>query len=377
VRVLRALLVLFVALAALVYFGLRARYGGGERFPDRTGPPELDGASALEVVANLDYPPGNVAVSASGRVFATFHPEGDPPFAVFELVDGKPVPYPPGGLPGGLGYQSVLSLRIDRRNRLWVLDYGRHGLGAPRLLAFDLATDALVHRHDFPSKVAFAGSQLNDFQVSPDGRHVYIADASIFAQVPAIVDYDVSRQRARRLLQGHESVLPERYVPVVQGVRMEFFGMFAIRPGVDSIALDDAGEWLYFAPVTNNWLYRVRTQDLDDESLERATLESRVERFAKKTMSDGIAIDSEGDLILTDPEHDAVVELARDRTLHTWLRDPRLRWPDGLSFGPDGWLYVTCSALHHVILRGQDERRANAPYQIFRFKPGVTGVPGH
>ena len=40
-------------------------------------------------------------------------------------------------------------------------------------------------------------------------------------------------------------------MPVVQGVRMELFGLFTVRPGVDSIALDDAGEWLYFAPVTS------------------------------------------------------------------------------------------------------------------------------
>jgi major royal jelly protein len=377
VRVLRALLLVFLAVAALAFWGLRARYGGGERFPDRSGPPELDGHSALEVVANLDYPPGAIAVSASGRVFATLRPEAEPPFQVFELVDGKPVPYPPGGLPGGLHYQSVHGLRIDRRNRLWVLDSGRHGLGSPRLLAFDLTNDALVHRHDFPSKIAFAGSQLADFQVSPDGRHVYVADASIFAHVPGIVDYDVLRQHARRLLQGHESVLPEKYVPVVQGVRMEFYGFFAVRPGVKSIALDDAGEWLYFAPSTNQWLYRVRTKDLDDESLERAVLDSRVERYAPKTLTAGIAIDSSGDLLLTDPEHDAIVELASDRTLHTWLRDPRLRWPEQLSFGPDGWLYVTCSALHQVVFRSAEERRANAPYPIFRFKPGVTGVPGH
>jgi len=376
VRAIRAFVFLLLAIVALAYVGLRWRYGGGGRFPDRSGPAVLDG-SALELVADLDFPPGNIAVSASGRVFATFHPEGNAPLSVFEWVDGKPVAYPPGGLPGGLTYQSVLSLRIDRRNHLWILDYARHGLGQPRLLSFDLATDALVHRHDFPSKIAFAGSQLNDFQVSPDGKHVYIADASIFAHVPAVIDYDVAQQRGRRLLQGHESVLPEPYVPVVQGVRMEFLGLFAIRPGVDSIALDDAGEWLYFAPVTSNWLYRVRTHDLDDESLEREQLESRVERFAQKTMSDGIAIDSQGTLYLTDPEHDAIETLGQDRALHTLLRDPRLRWPDGLSFGPDGWLYVTCSALHHVILRSPEEIRANAPYQIFRFKPGVSGVPGH
>jgi sugar lactone lactonase YvrE len=369
-------LALVAALFALAFLGLRARYGGGGAFPDRSGPPSL-GADALEVVANLDFPPGNVAVSAKGRVFATFHPEGNPPTSVFELRDGAPVPYPPGGLPGGLAYQSVLSLRIDRKNRLWVLDYGRYGLGTARLLAFDLATDALVQRHDFPSKIALLGSHLNDFQISPDGNRVYIADASLFLKIPAIIDYDVKHQRARRLLQGHESVLPEKYVPVVQGVRMQFFGFFAIRPGVDSIALDDAGEWLYFAPITSRSLWRVRTADLDDESLSRQELESRVERYAEKTMSDGIAIDSEGTVYLTDPEHSAIVALDPDRTLHTLVRDERLRWPDGLSFGPDGWLYVSCSALHQVILRDASEIRASAPYQIFRFRPGASGVPGH
>ena len=373
-RALRVFFALLLAVLALAFAGLRARYGGGENFPDRSGAPTL-GADALEVVANLDFPPGNVAVSPSGRVFATFHPEAGPPTAVFELRDGAPVAYPPGGLPGGLTYESALSLRVDRKNRLWVLDYGRYGLGQPRLLAFDLATDALVYRHDFPSKVALVGSMLNDFQIAPDGRHVYIADASLFVQIPAIVDYDVGQQRARRLLQGHESVLPEKFVPIVHGARMEFYGVFAIRPGVDSIALDDAGEWLYYAPVTSRSLWRVRTADLDDESLARETLESRVERFADKTMSDGIAIDSAGTLFLTDPEHSAILALGQDRALRTLVKDERLRWPDGLSLGPDGWLYVTCSALDRVILRGADEIRANAPYQIFRFKPGAGAGP--
>jgi hypothetical protein len=261
----------WIAIATLVIVGLLGvgvaaiaiRYGGGDRFPDRTTAPELS-ASVLEVVADLDLPPGNIAVSADGRIFFSFHPEAAPPVQVAELVNGRPSPYPPRPLPDETAYQSVLSLRVDRQNRLWVLDNANHGTGTPRLLAFDLANDEPVHRFDFPRSIAGWGSHLNDFQVSPDGKRIYIADASIFAQTPALVVYDVERRRARRLLEGHESVTPEPFVPEVQGRRMLVFGIFAIRPGVDSIALDRRGEWLYFAPVTSRTLYRVQRAELDD-----------------------------------------------------------------------------------------------------------------
>ena len=52
--------VVFIGLSASV---LDAIYGGGDEFPDRTTEPTLT-ADALELVADLPYPPGNIAVSS-------------------------------------------------------------------------------------------------------------------------------------------------------------------------------------------------------------------------------------------------------------------------------------------------------------------------
>lgn len=360
---------------------VRWRYGGSHAdFPDLTSSPLLPG-EALERVASLDLPPGNVAVTAGGRIFFSFHPEAHPRIRIAELKEGVPVPYPSESFQARRGgepfFDTVLSLRVDRQERLWTLDNGNHALGQPRLLAFDLPSARLVHRYDFPSELAGLGSHLNDFQVDPEGKRIYIADASIFRQSPAILVYDVESGSCRRLLENHASVLPDPYVPVVQGRTMLVFGVFAIRPGVDSIALDKKGEWLYYGAVTARHLYRVRAADLADASLDPRELARRVEAFADKTMSDGISMDLDGNVYLTDVEHSAIVRLGPDRRLTTLVKDERLRWPDGLSFGPEGWLYVTCSALHQVIGSTAAQIRARAPFQIYRFRPGALGVPGH
>lgn len=379
-RILGRLALGIAAVLALLLLAVRIRYGGGGAFPDRIGEPVL-AADALEVVAELELPPGNVAVAPDGRIFFSFHPEARPPVQVAEWIDGEAVAYPSAELqPGGsspLRFQSVLSLRVDRQGRLWTLDNAEHGLGEPRLLAFDLDDGRVVHRHDFASEIAGLGSHLNDFQVDPSGERIYIADASILAQTPAIIVYDVARQRSRRLLEGHVSVAAERFVPVVGGRRMTLFGVFSIRPGVDSIALDRSGEWLYFGAVTARRLYRARTRDLDDESLSPEQLAGRVAAFADKTMSDGITSDLDGGIYLSDPEHSAVLRLTPRGSLQTLLVDRRLRWPDGFSFGPDGWLYLTCSALQHVLGRSGAHVASQAPYPIYRFRPGSAGIPGH
>lgn len=376
----KALLVMILVLVLLPAL-VKWRYGGGEPFPSASYTPIMDVAE-MEVVANLPMPAGNIAVSETGRVFFTFHPEARPEVSVAELVDGKAVPWPSLAFQTGEGepraFQNVLSVRIDKQNRLWTLDNAHHGTGQPRLLAFDIGTGKVVHQYDFSSESAPLFSHLNDFQVTNDGRHVLIADASIFGKNPALLIYNVEQQQTRRVLEKHVSVLAEKYIPEVQGREMEVLGIFAIRPGVDSITLSRDNQWLYFAAVTARAMYRARVADLLDATLSPEQLASRVERWADKSESDGITSDDAGNIYLSDPGHSAIHRMkAGSGELETLLMSPTIRWPDGFSFGPDGWLYFTCSSLHHVIGRGPQHVQSQAPYQIFRFKPGVAAAPGH
>lgn len=372
----RAALVLLVLVAALLLV-LKLRYGGGRTdFPDRSGTPLLP-ASALEVVAELPTPPGNIAVSADGRVFVSLHPEAKPALSLVELVGGRMQPWP--SAEAQARFVDVLGIRIDAQNRLWTVDNGGHGLKPVKLTAFDVASGEIVKEILIDRALAGIGSHYNDLQVSPDGGTLYVADASFFGLKPALVVVDVATGNARRVLERHASVVPERFIPVVQGRRMEAFGLVAIRPGVDSIALSRDGQWLYYAPITSEHPYRIRTADLRDAALPGDQLAARVETLPPKTMSDGITNDDQGRIYLSDLEHSAVVRYTPETgVMETLLKTDTLRWPDGFSFGPDNWLYVTGSALHQVIGLPPSSVTAHAPYPVFRFQPpGATAAPGH
>ena len=364
--------VLIIGLGAAVFDGI---YGGGEAFPDRSGIPQL-ASDTLIKVADLPYPPGNISVSQDERIFFTFHPEGFPPYNIAELIEGKAREFE-FDAPEGLELSTVLSLRLDRQNRLWLLDYGDHGRKTPQIVAIDIDSRKVVHHHIFDSEIAGLGSHMNDFQVSQDGTRIYIANASIIGLSPSVIVYDVQAEESRIAIIDHDSVDPDYYVPNVEGTKMLMFGVFAIRPGVDSIALDRNEEWLYFAPVTDEKMWRIRVSDLNNESLSPEALNAKIEAFGEKTMSDGITIDDQGNLYISDLEHSAIVTMNKDGQLKTLYKDKKLRWPDGFSFGPAGWLYVTASALQDVIAKPDQYIKEKGPYQIFKLKTDGTAYPGH
>lgn len=366
-----------VGLLLLVLVGAGyALFGRGAPYPDLSGPPLLP-EGTIEPVVVSPRPMGNAAVSADGRIFYTIHPESNPDYPkLYEWVNGRPVPWPPNAEQPNL-FATPLGIKIDGRNRLWVIDPANHGLGQPRLIAFDLATGKELHRFDFPSAIAPIGSFLQDFQISPDGRWIYIADVGFWAKRPAIVVYDSERRLSRRVLNRHPSVYPQNLL-IRNPIRdMSYFGgILQMKTGVDGIALSRDGMWLYFAAMNHDTLYRVPAATLQDATLDDAALAVAIEAVGKKPLDDGLSIDDQNNVFITDIEHSAVIAMAPDGKLTTIVKDKRIRWADGLSFGPDGWLYLADSAIPHLVLQSAAHHAEQAPYYVWRFKPGTRAAAG-
>jgi sugar lactone lactonase YvrE len=362
----------FVVLVAIL---LNLRYGGGDPYPDLSGTPIFD-ESALEVVVTSPEPIGNLAVSADGRVFYTIHPESRPTGAkLLEWVDGAAKPFPSEA--AQTLFETPLGIAIDRQNRLWTIDHGNHGTGQPRLLAFDLETGAVVQEHVFDSSVAQLGSFLQDLQVDSSGKHVFIADLSFWRKNPGLVVYDVEAGKARRVLNGDPSVSAQNWLIRNPTKDMKFFGgLVVFKPGVDGIAIDRDDQWVYYGAMAHDTMYRVKVSDLLDESLSDGALGARVQAVGAKPLNDGLSTDNDGNLLLTDVEHGAVIRMTPGGELTTLIQSDRIRWADALSYGPDGWLYVADSAIPDQMLQSKAHIAARAPYHIFRFKPDVDGVPG-
>ncbi len=371
-RFLRILLAVVLVFLLVLLLFLRLRYGGGREYDFDPGPARL-GAEALAVYYTSPEPVGNVAASRDTayptRVFMTIHPESRPAgWKLLEITGGEGRPYPSAEAQEPY-FTTVLGLYVDRFHRLWTIDHGNHGAADVRLLAFDLRTDSLVHDYVFSREVAELGSFFNDLSVTPDGRYVFIADVSFFRKAPSLVVYDTREKKARSLLDDHPSVAGEGYVPVAPAKKMRFFGgLVDLMPGIDGLDLSPDGRYVYYAPMTHSGLFRLPVAAAADFDRPPAAVAEQVERVADKPLSDGIRVDTAGRVLVTDIEHRGIYLVDPDGENYTLLRDERIRWADGLSFGSDGYWYLADSAIPEQMLQSKKHIQEEAPYYVFRFR---------
>lgn len=373
-RVLATLVIGLLMAVALALAAIWQIYGGaGEPYPDLTGSPRYAGG-VLERVYEGPEAAGAVATSSTGRIFFTLHPEGRPPGPrLFELTDGRAAPYPQPEFQAA-HFVTPFGLAVAD-GALWVVDHGEHGAQGAQLFAFDLGNGALRHHHEFSPEIAPRGSYFRDVEVTRDGRVAVIADASFWRRTPGlVVHFTETPERDLRRLDDHPSVSPEPWLVRSRVEDMVYFGgLVAFEVGVVGLSLSPDDARLVFGALTHDSSFEVPLDVLTSGS--DAEVEAAVHRIGPKPLSSGLAVDSEGHVLMTDVEHGAIVRQSPKGELETLVKSPRLLWPSSLDFGPGGWLYVVDGALPHLLARSRRHIERHRPYALFRFRPPAPGTP--
>jgi sugar lactone lactonase YvrE len=133
------------------------------------------------------------------------------------------------------------------------------------------------------------------------------------------------------------------------------------------IALDVKNGYLYYHALTGHTLYRIKTSFLTDETLEKHELESKIENVGQTPAPDGMLEGANGNVYLTDLENSAVVRWDPTRKrVEPVIADKRLLWPDTLSCGPNGEMYVTASQIENMPRFNDGKSTRTEPYKLWK-----------
>jgi sugar lactone lactonase YvrE len=322
-----------------------------------TPAPNLTAPAKLQLVAHFkDQQITGVAVGNDGRIFVNL-PRWtvDVPISVGVLKNGAIAPYPDAAwnawrnarhLSPADHFVCVQSVVADGLGSLWVLDPASPAMsgpvkGGPKLVQINLKTNTVAKIIHFDGSLAPAGSYLNDVRFSPDGKIGYISDSGVQG---AILVVDLAAGTARRVLAGDKSTQADPSVTVtVDGHELRRPDGRGLHIGVDGIAVSADGAYLYYQALAGKTLYRVPAAALLDAHLTPAQLSAKVARVQTTHPADGLWIDQQNRLYVTNPENDSIESAMPGTPLVTLAQDKRLRWPDSFAQGPGGTLYISAS----------------------------------
>ncbi len=338
----------------------------------------------FDVIANFDTGPGNVAVTDNGRIIMSMHQFYQPKYTVVEYKNNALSPFPNKELADSdsistLKLDSVLGIRSDASGIVWMLDNGMRGGVTPKLVGWDTKSDKLHQVIHLPPPVAPKDAFVNDFAVDTKHRHIFISDPAGGANAALIV-VNLSSGTARRVLEGHHSVIPENVDLIIDNVPIQVKDKFGnlVRPhiGVNPITEDLNNEWVYFGPMHGLSLYRIKAEDLANENLDAKVLASRVQRYSDKPISDGMTIDKDNNIYLGELAANAIGVISADKKYRRLAQCPRLSWVDSFSFGPDGQLFAVVNRLHQSGTLNGGVSVSKPPYYLLQIKALAAGLPG-
>lgn len=331
----------------------------------------------VEIVAELPFNPGNVAVSSDGRVFASVHQFRNPELKVIEITGKSSFePFPNKEMHTGENPDStlnaVLGIYIDAKDRIWLLDNGSIAEPTrPKLLVYDIESREQLYRYDFPDTIGAPGTLLQDLVVDPRNDVAFIADVGGNYN-PALVFVDIKKGESRRF-EGHISLKPEKVDMVVEEKKIVDNEGKPIRIGVNPITISTSYDTIFYGAMNGTTWYKMPTIHFLNHSSDEQIAAS-ITVAGKKTVSDGAASDAEGNHYFTDVNNNAITYYSVESgAFGTLVKDDRFIWPDNVRFGDDSWLYVSVNQLNRSPAFNEGKETAQLPYCIYRIWTGKRG----
>ena len=336
----------------------------------------------VEVLSEFnDIRPANLTVTPQGRIIVSMHPLDNAPIRMMEVTrDGSQIPFPTldwadGPENGEVGFSSNVAVDTAPDGMWWMLDMGGE-LQGPQLVSWDTVNNQLGKVIALPESAYLDFSFLQDMALDDKRNKVYIADMTFpgtpAEAKPAIVVVDLETGEARRLMEANENFMPEIRDIVIDGslvgMKTDDGKSVPHHLSLNPITIDPQNEWVYFGGVNGTKVFRVPAEvlasDMSDDEMA-----AKIELYGPKPPSDGIKVDGNGNVYITDIEANGIGVTTKDNYELIAQDDVLLKWVDGLAIDDEGYVYGTQNHLHGnpVLNEGVDE--SEKPFRIIRIKP--------
>ncbi|MBE7172625.1 MAG: hypothetical protein INR73_18745 [Williamsia sp.] len=296
-------------------------------------------------------------------------------YAVIEFVASPGIlPYPneamnswQPGQPGQNKWVCVQSSYYDDAGTLWILDPAApmlktiQGDGA-KLVRMNKATRTVDRTYSFMGIVPDT-AYVNDVRVDVQKQFAYLTES----KGGGIIVVDLNSGQMRRWLSTHYSTKSDpAYKYIIDGKELMKEGKPA-KFNSDGIALTPDGAWLYYKPLTDDKLYRIKTEYLRDWNLSDADMGTKVEDLGHFASTDGMIFDKNGNLYFGDPQNYRLLKIDPNLNMTTLIQDERLIWPDSYAIA-DGYLYISCSQIQKQPEYNEGVNKRTSPYTVYRMK---------
>ncbi|WP_427918828.1 hypothetical protein [Streptomyces sp. cg40] len=233
--------------------------------------------------------------------------------------------------------------------------------GAQKIVRLDARTGAILDVLRFDDDILPAGARLNDLRMH--GSTLYVTDSGL----GAIIVHDTTTGKTLRRLSGRKEMLgtstPTTASPTASASSGKTVNGHK-TPKSDLIEISPDGTWLYWGSPTGP-LRRASTRLLRDPGIADEQLAAHVEHVADIPLSGGCAMDTRGNLYLSDIDNHRIVLLPPSGERKILASNPGLISPDGSFISRDRHLYVPAPQTERTELFGNPKDLTSKPFHIY------------